>query len=203
MDETGIYKTIKAPSEGEYKEKGSKFLAFAHPVTTEDEFKEILADLKKRFYDARHHVYAFRIGADKRFYRCSDDGEPPNSSGPPVLGQILSFDLTNIAIIVVRYFGGTKLGVPGLINAYKSATSDAIQNAEIIEVTETKTVEIKFQYPAIGNVMRIINEEGLEVLDREMLTDCKFVLSIKVPDFDRVIEKIEDLRMCEITRVKS
>jgi len=120
------YKTIRTTSEGNYKEKGSKFLAFAYPVSTEEEIKEIQQTLRKDYYDARHHVFAWRLGSDKKRYRSSDDGEPSNSSGPPVLGQIQSFDLTNILIVVIRYFGGTKLGVPGLINAYRTAARDAI-----------------------------------------------------------------------------
>ena len=127
------YKTIKSKSEGSYKDKGSKFYAFAYPVTTEDEIKEIQAKLRKEYYDARHHVFAWRLDADKKRFRASDDGEPSNSSGPPILGQIQSYDLTNILIVVIRYFGGTKLGIPGLINAYKTSAKEAIENTEIIE----------------------------------------------------------------------
>ncbi len=126
-----LYKTIEEASTGIYKEKGSKFLAFAYPVATEYEVKDILDGLKKEYYDARHHCYAYVLGADKDKFRANDDGEPSSTGGKPILGQILSNDLTNIFIVVVRYFGGTKLGVSGLINAYRSAASDAINNAKI------------------------------------------------------------------------
>ena len=125
---TDAFYTIETESSGFYSEKGSKFYAFAFPVNCEQKIKEIQQNLRKKYYDARHHVYAFVLGAEKQIYRASDDGEPPNSSGMPVLGQIRSFELSNILIVVVRYFGGTKLGVPGLINAYKSAARDALDN---------------------------------------------------------------------------
>jgi uncharacterized YigZ family protein len=198
METEGTYKTIKSPSEGGYKEKGSKFLAFAYPVSSESEVKAAQTELRKKYYDARHHVYAFRIGADKKLYRCSDDGEPSNSSGPPVLGQIQSYDLTNILIVVVRYFGGTKLGVPGLIHAYRTAAVDAIQNAEIITVIERQKLELTFQYPALGEVMRIVKEEDVEIAEQEMSLDCRLVLEIKKTEFVRVHERFTDLRKCEI-----
>ncbi len=198
MEKEGTYRTIKASAEGIYKEKGSKFLAFAFPVVSEAEVKSFQSALRKKFFDARHHVYAFRIGTDKKFFRCSDDGEPSNSSGPPVLGQIQSFDLTNILIVVVRYFGGTKLGVPGLINAYRTAAADAIQNAEIITVIERKSIELTFQYPALGDVMRIVKEEDIEITSQEMNLDCRLILEVKKTEFERVLERFSDLRKCEI-----
>jgi putative IMPACT (imprinted ancient) family translation regulator len=136
MNNAILYKTIEKTAEGLYKEKGSKFLSFAFPVTTEEQIKNIQQELRKEYYDARHHVFAWKLGIDENNYRASDDGEPANSSGPPVLGQIRSYELSDILIVVIRYFGGTKLGIPGLINAYKTATKDAIDNNLIIDLED-------------------------------------------------------------------
>ncbi|MDL2242882.1 YigZ family protein, partial [Bacteroidales bacterium OttesenSCG-928-K03] len=128
------YKTLAKKSEGYFRDKGSKFIAFAYPINSEEEVKEILNELKKQYYDARHHCYAYRLGVDKdEKYRINEDGEPPGSAAKPIFGQILSYDLTNILIVVIRYFGGTKLGIPGLINAYKTVSKETIANNEIIE----------------------------------------------------------------------
>jgi uncharacterized YigZ family protein len=193
MSDFDLYRTIKMPSKGEFKDRGSKFFSFAYPIETEEEFKENLQDLKKEYHDARHHVYAFRLGCDKKTFRASDDGEPSNSSGPPVLGQIQSYDLTNIMIVVVRYFGGTKLGVPGLINAYRTAAADAIENAKIIEKTETKTVRIQFEYPDMNNVMRIIKDQDLNVINQDFQLNCIIDLSVRLRDIDQVLERINKL----------
>jgi len=188
--ETVFYKTIKAPSQGNYKEKGSKFLSFAFPVSSESEVKEYLQKLRKEYYDATHHVYAYRIGSDKKFFRCSDDGEPSNSSGPPVLGQIQSFDLTNILIVVVRYFGGTKLGVSGLIHAYRSAAADAIRNAEIVETIDKKIIIVSFPYQNIGEVMKIIKNEGLEIQNSFFENISSIKVSIPIFDIERITNKL-------------
>lgn len=171
--------TIATTSEGVYKEKGSRFLAFAYPVTTEDEVRERIKELKKTYFDARHHVYAFRLGCDMKTYRCSDDGEPSNSSGPPVLGQIQSNNLTNILIVVVRYFGGTKLGVPGLINAYRSAAADAIANNQIVEQFEMDTFTISFGYETMNSVMKVIKDEQPEHRNQQYDNVCSITLSIR------------------------
>jgi len=194
------YKTIKSPSEGIYKDRGSKFLAFAFPVENETVVKNYQAELRKKYFDARHHVYAFRIGADKKLYRCSDDGEPANSSGPPVLGQIQSFDLTNILIVVIRYFGGIKLGIPGLINAYRSAAADAINNSEIITQVEKVQFEIEFQYPAIGDVMRIVKEFDIEIIRQDLLEFCSLKLSVVKSSYNTIIQRFVDLRNCSIKK---
>ena len=128
-----VYKTIEFPAEGQYKEKGSRFIALAYPVRQEEEIRTIVAAIKEKYYDARHHCYAWRLGADKKLFRANDDGEPSSTAGKPILGQIQSHDLTDILIVVVRYFGGIKLGVSGLINAYREATADALQNAVMVE----------------------------------------------------------------------
>jgi uncharacterized YigZ family protein len=193
MSDFDLYRTIKGPSKGEFKDRGSKFYAFAYPIETEGEFKEHLQDLKKEYHDARHHVYAFRIGSDKKTFRASDDGEPSNSSGPPILGQIQSFDLTNIMIVVVRYFGGTKLGVPGLINAYRTAAADAIENAKIIEKTEQKIIRISFEYLDMNNVMRIIKDQNLNIVNQDFQLNCIIDLSVRLRDVDQVLERVNKL----------
>ncbi|MFT7606590.1 MAG: putative YigZ family protein, partial [Saprospiraceae bacterium] len=141
-----LYKTIVAPSIGEFKDRGSKFIAYAYPVYTEEEWQEHLNTVKKEHFKARHHCFAFRIGLDKNNFRANDDGEPSGTAGRPILGQIDSFELTNVFVVVVRYFGGTKLGVSGLINAYKNATIDAFQQATIIEKTVEDIYKISFHY---------------------------------------------------------
>lgn len=185
------YKTIKNESEGFFKDRGSKFLAYAFPVESEDKINEHRAALRKKHYDARHHVYAFNIGAENGFFRASDDGEPSNSSGPPVLGQIRSFELTNILIVVVRYFGGTKLGVPGLINAYKSAAFDAIKNAEIIQKVIEKALIIEFDYPHINEAMRLTKEEGIRISGQSFELVCRMELKIKRSLFEKVYQSFK------------
>lgn len=185
--------TIAGPSEGVYKEKGSRFLAFAFPVKTEEEVKLHLKELKKTYFDARHHVYAFRLGADLTHYRCSDDGEPSNSSGPPVLGQIQSNLLTNILIVVVRYFGGTKLGVPGLINAYRSAAADAIANNQIIEQYEQDEFAIHFGYAVLNEVMRVLKDENPKQSNQVFDNLCTIQLSIRRQQGKKLREKLQNI----------
>jgi uncharacterized YigZ family protein len=188
--DTDVFFTIENKSKGFYSEKGSKFLAFAFPLSSEEEIKSVQHDLRKKYYDARHHVYAFVLGADKTFYRASDDGEPSNSSGMPVLGQIRSFELTNILIVVVRYFGGTKLGVPGLINAYKSAARDALQNAIIIEEFITIEGKVIFGYDEMNFVMKTLNDAGAKMLNQTFLEDCDIEFSIRASEFEKLIENL-------------
>ena len=140
------YLTIADPTEGLFKDKGSKFLAYAYPVDNEDEIKELVQHLKKEHYSARHHCYAWRLGADKTHFRANDDGEPSSTAGKPILGQIQRLDLTNILIVVVRYFGGTLLGVSGLINAYREAAVDALEHAEIVEKLVEEIFWVEFDY---------------------------------------------------------
>src|SRR6056297_395878 len=193
MEDIDLYRTIEGASQGVFKDKGSKFYAFAYPIETEDEFKANLSYLKKKYHDARHHVYAFRLGADKKTYRSSDDGEPANSSGPPVMGQIQSYNLTNIMIVVIRYFGGTKLGIPGLINAYKSAAADALEQAKIIKKTEKKIVAVHFEYPDMNLIMRFIKEENLEVVEQDFQLSCTIKLNVRKRDVENVIERVNKL----------
>lgn len=185
------YKTIVAASQGLYKEKGSKFIAFAYPVVTEDQIKEHIAVLKEEYFDARHHCYAYSLGADKARFRMNDDGEPSSTAGKPIYGQILSNDLTDILVVVIRYFGGTKLGVPGLINAYKSATADAIANAEIVEKTVNAIFTIQFDYIVMNSVMKIVKECAPEVLDRKFENICTMVLSIRESEAEELLSRLE------------
>jgi uncharacterized YigZ family protein len=195
------YKTIKSVSEGSYKEKGSKFIAFAYPVSKEEEIKDIQQDLRKNYYDARHHVFAWRLGADKKRYRSSDDGEPSNSSGPPVLGQIQSFDLTNILIVVIRYFGGTKLGVPGLINAYRTSAKDAIENNVIIEEIVKSNYILKFSYNEMNSVMKLIKDNNINQLNQNFDLNCSLEIEINVKDEEIVIEKLKKINGVKINKI--
>jgi uncharacterized YigZ family protein len=173
------YLTISSTSEGLYKEKGSRFIAFARPVYSETEVKQYLNTLKKEYYDARHHCYAYRLGVTGEQWRAVDDGEPSGSAGKPILGQLLSNNLTNIVIFVIRYFGGIKLGIPGLINAYRSASADAIRNAEIIEKEDKDNFSIEFSYLAMNDVMKIIKEEQPEIVKQNFEIMCRIELRIR------------------------
>lgn len=188
-----LYKTIKTVAEGLYKEKGSKFISLAYPVYTEEEIKSILVDIRTKYYDARHHCYAYRLGADKKRFRANDDGEPSSTAGKPILGQILSADLTNILIVVVRYFGGIKLGVSGLIQAYKEAAADVIAHADIIEKTENCLLRIRFDYRVINEVMKVIKEEEPEVVAREFELECRMTLSIRRKACPHLITRLETI----------
>jgi len=196
--QTDSYKTIKNTSEAIYKEKGSKFITYAFPVTCQEDIKIEIDKLKKEYYDARHHCYAYMLGADKKNFRANDDGEPSSTAGKPILGQILSSELTNILIVVVRYFGGTKLGVGGLIQAYKTAAHDAISNAEIIEKTVNDIYDIHFDYLVMNDVMRIIKEEEPLQIDQDFNLTCRITLSIRQSDAEKIIE-----RFSKIDSVKS
>jgi uncharacterized YigZ family protein len=181
------YKTIKSKSEGYFKDKGSKFYAFAFPVETEEEINKCRDQVRKEYHDVRHHVYAYRLGADLKNFRASDDGEPSNSSGPPVLGKIRSNELSNILIIVVRYFGGTKLGIPGLINAYGTAAENAVNNAQTIIKTVTKQINVKFEYPQMNDVMRLIKENNLEILSQDLQLSCEISISVAESKYEKVL----------------
>jgi uncharacterized YigZ family protein len=160
------YKTIKAASMAEIKEKGSRFIAYAYPIESEDEVKPLLEILKKEHFKAVHHCFAYKIGLDNDTFRANDDGEPSGSAGKPILNVILSKNLTNILIVVVRYFGGTLLGVPGLINAYKSASSDALDEAEIIDKTIDETIKIAFDFAQMNAVMKVMKEFQIKIIEQ-------------------------------------
>jgi len=184
------YKTINKAAEGLYKEKGSKFLAFAYPVDNEDEIKDILKNLRKKYFDARHHCYAYRLGADNKVFRTNDDGEPTNTAGKPILGQIQSFSITNILIVVIRYFGGTLLGVGGLIQAYRSAAMEALNKAEIVEKTVNSIIDIQFEYKDMNNVMKILKSGNVKQLKQDFNLDCYIRLSIRQSEEETLLNRL-------------
>lgn len=192
------YKTIQNPTEGIFRDKGSKFIAYAFPFSHENDLKNIITNVKTSHPKARHHCYAYRLTPDRNIYRVNDDGEPSGTAGRPILNVLLSKELTNILVVVVRYFGGTLLGVPGLINAYKAATEDAILNAQIIEKTVNDVYNIKFDYLLMNDVMKIIKEDKLEILHQEFDLNCQIKLSIRKTDLVKTIPKFEDLKGLEL-----
>lgn len=181
------YRSIAAPAKGIYKELGSKFLAFAHPVETEDQAKEILAAIRKEYFDARHHCYAWRLGLTGEPYRLSDDGEPSSTAGRPIHGQLLSQELSDILVVVVRYFGGVKLGVPGLIRAYRTATQDALSNARIVEKVAGEHFTLKFGYLQMNDVMKVLKDMGITPLKQSFDLDCSIEVRVR-------LSQIEDFR---------
>lgn len=197
--ENDTYLSIAAPAEGIYKEKGSKFIAYAYPVSTEEEIKKHIDNLKKEHYAARHHCYAYRLGFDKKKFRANDDGEPSNSAGKPILGQLLSHDLSDILIVVVRYFGGTKLGVGGLITAYKSSAVDAIEKADICEKILTSVIEVKFEYPLMNQVMKIIKDYDLELINQLFEMDCLIKMRVRKTLEPAVLSKLEDIEGARVS----
>ena len=173
------YQEVVASSEGLFKDKGSKFIAYAFHVKDEDKVKSRIAEIKKKEYAARHHCYAYILNPDKSAQRDSDDGEPSNTAGKPILGQILSNNLTNTLIIVVRYFGGVKLGVGGLINAYRNAAAAALENIVIEQRFVKEVFSVYFQYPEMNNVMRIVKDLKLEVIQQKFEIECELTFSIR------------------------
>jgi uncharacterized YigZ family protein len=183
------YKTIVQATQGSYREKGSRFIAFAYPAISEQEVKQHLEALRKQYYDATHHCYAYVLGFDKSAYRINDDGEPSGTAGRPIYGQILSADLTNILIAVIRYYGGTKLGVPGLIHAYKTAAIEALNNAKIETRIVKEIYQIEYSYETMNDVMKIIKDESLEVINNEFGMKCVIRLAIRHSEAARVSGK--------------
>ncbi|MEI6554317.1 MAG: YigZ family protein [Paludibacter sp.] len=187
------YKTISSSTEGIYKEKGSKFLSFAIPVNTVDEIKEILKEYRKKFFDARHVCYAYMLGAEHEKFRSNDDGEPSGTAGKPILGQINSRELTNVLIIVVRYFGGVLLGTGGLVVAYKEAASDALNRAEIIEKAVYVEISIGFDYLLMNDVMRIIKDTNAQISTQTFDNTCSMLLFIRKADERVLITKLKKI----------
>lgn len=192
--EIDSYKTILKPSEEIlFKDRNSKFFGYAFPVTEEEQVKINIDALKKQHHTAGHFCYAYQIGAETISYRANDDGEPNNSAGMPIYGQIQSFNVTNILIVVVRYFGGTKLGVGGLINAYKSTAQMALESSNIIEKTINKQIIVTSTYDHLNKVMRIIKENNLNVINQNMQLDCKLTIEVRLNDFDLIFKKLTSL----------
>ena len=191
------YKEIKSHTTGIYKEKGSKFIAYAYPVYSEEDVKEKLDEVRKLEHSARHYCYGYILNPDKSAQRANDDGEPSSSAGKPILGQILSKNLTNILIVVVRYFGGVKLGVPGLIRSYKTAAAQAILEATIVTKTIKEQYQVSFKYPQMNDVMRLVKEYDLEVINTDFQIDCKLIFAVpksKANDIVDTFKKNHELR---------
>ena len=200
--ENDLYKTIDFPSEEVLlKEKNSKFFGYAIPVTYEEEVKENLERLRKEHFSARHWCYAYQIGTEKIQYRANDDGEPNNSAGMPIYGQIQSFEVTNVLVVVVRYFGGVKLGVGGLISAYKTAAQMALENATIVEKTINKHFIISFGYAHMNKVMRIIKEKNLQIVSQKMEMDCEIEISIRKKNVQNLLDTFESLYEIKLTEI--
>ena len=185
------YLTIAEPAEAIYKERSSKFLTYAYPVESEEEIKELLDALRKEYYDATHHCYAYRLGPQGETFRANDDGEPSGTAGKPILGQLLSADLTNCLVVVVRYFGGTKLGVSGLIQAYKESTADVIAVSKIIEKTVDRIIKVDFSYISMNGVMRIIKDMNPRIDEQIFDNLCTIKLRIRESEADILIAKLE------------
>ena len=185
------YKTIARPAETTYRQLSSKFLVYAYPVETEAEIKEYLDALRKRWFDATHHCYAWRLGAKGEHFRANDDGEPSSTAGKPILGQLLSQEITNCLVVVVRYFGGTKLGVPGLIAAYKESTALVLSECEIVERTVDVVVEVSFSYVVMNDVMRIVKDMQPKVVDQVFDNLCTMTLSIREGDSEQLIGRLD------------
>jgi len=197
------YNTVSQNSEGIYREKGSKFLGFCFHVKSETEVKEILAKLRKEYFDARHHCYAYRLGWDKSVFRFNDDGEPSGTAGRPIYGQLLSSDLTNTLVVVVRYFGGVKLGVGGLISAYKTAAFETIRNNKI----ETKPIrdlyKIHFQYAKMNNVMNCLKNNSIEIIENQFNEDCNIQFCVVKTESVRIYDAIFDIGDIDIQFIKT
>ncbi len=185
------YLTLEAPAETSCRERSSKFLAYAYPVEDEERIRTILDELRKRYYDATHHCYAWRLGPRGEQFRANDDGEPSGTAGKPILGQLLSHELTDTLIVVVRYFGGTKLGVPGLIAAYREAAAEAIAAARIVERTVDRTIRIDFPYAAMNDIMRVVKEERPRIVEQRFDNLCTMRLAIRESCAERLAERLK------------
>ncbi len=187
------YKTLLAPSEGLFKDRGSRFLAYAYPIESEAVVKELVDALKKEHFKAVHHCYAYRLGQDRNQFRVNDDGEPAGSAGRPILNVLLSQDITNVLVVVVRYFGGTLLGVPGLINAYKTATQEALLQATIIEKTVNEQYEVQFAFVQMNDIMKVVKEFGLKIKSQAFDNQCTMVLEFRKKMTAQVLGKLEKI----------
>ena len=201
--ESDTYKTIRNPATAVFKDRGSRFTGFAYPVAAQEEIKPILDNLRKEYHDARHHCYAYMIGYQRLIWRINDDGEPSGTAGKPILGQINSSDLTNILIVVVRYFGGTLLGVPGLINAYRTAAAEAILNAEIMECMVKDYYRLDFPYESINDVMKILKEEGAAQRNQLFDNECSMEVSFRLKNGEKILSRlsrVENLKYNFVSR---
>jgi uncharacterized YigZ family protein len=199
--ESDSYLTIKAFSQGLYKEKGSRFIGFAYPVKDEEEIKTILDKVRKEYHDARHHCFAWVLGPEKLRYRVNDDGEPSGTAGKPILGQISSFGLTEILIIVVRYFGGKLLGVSGLISAYRRAAESAIRNGEIVERFILESYELSFPFPVLNDVMKILKDEDVSQSEQKFELECRINVNFRRSNEERILQRFSRVEGLKFTRI--
>jgi uncharacterized YigZ family protein len=200
MEKDDVYKTIGAPSpEILYKDKKSKFFASAFPITSEDEVKPIVEELRKKYHTANHVCYAWQLGEKQRSYRANDDGEPNNSAGMPIYGQIQSFDVTNILVTVTRIFGGTKLGVGGLIQAYRTSAQMALESAEIVERVIQDQLLLRFGYPEMDKVMRAIKQKNLDMVSQKMDMDCELILSVRLSETEQVLQLFDEMQGVDVS----
>ncbi|MBE8715373.1 IMPACT family protein [Sphingobacterium hungaricum] len=197
------YQTIENKSEGIFRDKGSKFLAYAFPFRDEAKLKEILSELREQHPKARHFCYGYRLTVDRSVYRVNDDGEPSGTAGRPIVNVLLSKDLTNILVVVVRYFGGTLLGVPGLINAYKMATIEAIEQSQIIEMTVNDVYKIHFEYLQLNDVMRVIKEEDITVINQQFDLDCEMQIEMRQTQVEGVLSKLEKIENLKLNYLRT
>ena len=197
------YYTIEEPAEGIYKEKGSRFLAFAYPVFSQDEIKDILGQIEKKYHDARHRCYAWKLGMTEDNFRANDDGEPSGTAGRPIYGQILSNNLTNVLVVVVRYFGGIKLGTGGLIVAYKTATADAFANASIVMRKVMDTYDVRFSYAAMNDVMKVMKDANLTMQNQQFDLSCSFRVAMRQGMSESVVERLQSIESVEVEFISS
>ena len=197
MEPFDAYKSIVGPSEGLFKDNGSRFIALAYPVETEEEVREIVSRLRKEYHDARHHCYAYRLGYKRDVFRASDDGEPSGSAGRPILGQIDSLGLSDVLVVVVRYFGGIKLGIPGLIRAYKTSSADALSQAAVIEKIAARRFRLHFDYLSMNAVMKVLKEMDLPQSGQQFGEECSLEVRVR-------LSALEDFRqrICEHTKLE-
>lgn len=197
------YKTIESPSEGQFKDKGSKFIAYAYPFRDADDLKQLIGEVKTLHPKARHHCWAYRLTTDRSIYRLNDDGEPSGTAGRPILNMLLSNDLTNVLIVVVRYFGGTLLGVPGLINAYKTASQEALAAAAIVERTVNDIYQLHFDYLQMNDVMRVMKEDQLTILKQDFEVSCSLTFEIRQTQVNHTIAKLTNLEGLKVTYLRT
>lgn len=195
------YKTIARAAETTYRQLSSKFYTYAYPVETEEQIKEHLDTLRKRWYDATHHCYAWRLGPHGEQFRANDDGEPSSTAGKPILGQLLSQEITNCLVVVVRYFGGTKLGVPGLIAAYKESTAQVLAECEIVEKTVDVVVKVEFSYVAMNDVMRVVKDMQPRIVEQIFDNLCTMTLSIRESESEQLIGRLEKVEGATIEQL--
>ncbi len=202
MEEKDTYKTLVKPSEETlFKDRNSKFFGYAFPVSTEDDIKNCLDELKKKHPNAGHHCYAWQLGTEKIRFRANDDGEPSNSAGQPIYGQIQAFDITNVLIVSVRYFGGTKLGVGGLINAYRTSAKMALEQSDIIQKTIDIQFKVTFGYDMMNKVQQVIKKNQLEILNQKLELNCQYIISIRKKDAAIIFEMFTNMFKVEIKKL--